>query len=70
MKLVPDWRAAWRWISIQLAVVGAALQAAILAFPSLKDWLGDTAAHGVGLLILGGIIGGRLVQQKPKGADA
>lgn len=66
MKLVENWRNAWKWFSIQVAVVGAALQGAILAFPSIKDWLGDTASHCVGLLILAGVIGGRMVQQKPK----
>lgn len=67
MKVVENWRTAWKWFSIQLAVMGAAVQAAILAFPDLKDWLGDTLSHFVGLLILAGIIGGRMVKQKPKG---
>lgn len=66
MRLVENWRTAWKWLSIQIAVLGAALQAAILAFPSIKEWLGDSAAHAVGLLILAGIVGGRLVQQTPK----
>lgn len=64
MKLVENWRGAWRWLSIQIAIVGAALQAAIIAFPDLKDWLGDTITHYVGLLILVGIMGGRLKDQK------
>jgi hypothetical protein len=63
MKLVPDWRKAWKWFSVQLALVGAALQAAILAFPSIKEWLGDAVSHCVGLLILAGIVMGRLVDQ-------
>lgn len=68
MKLVENWRSAWKWFSIQLAVVGAAMQAAILAFPSLKDWVGDTVAHGVGILILLGIVMGRVVDQGKKNA--
>lgn len=64
MKLVENWRGAWRWLSIQIAIVGAALQAAIIAFPDLKDWLGDTITHCVGLLILLGIVGARLKDQK------
>ena len=64
MKLVDNARQAWKWFSVQLAVVGAAIQGAILAFPSLKEWIGDTAAHLAGLAILGGIVLGRLVDQK------
>ena len=67
MHLVTNWQGAWRWFSIQIALVGAAVQGAILAFPSLKDWLGDTATHVVGLLILVGLVGGRLIQQPAKG---
>jgi hypothetical protein len=64
MKLVENWRHAWKWISIQLVAVGVTLQAGVLAFPDLKDWLGDTMSHLVGLLILVGIAGGRVVKQK------
>lgn len=64
MKIVENWRTAWKWLSIQIAVVGVAVQGAVLAFPDLKDWLGDTATHMVGLLILFGLVGGRLVDQK------
>lgn len=60
MILVPDWRSAWRWLSIQITAVGIALQAAIIAFPDVKNWVGDTVAHWVGLLILVGIAVGRL----------
>jgi len=67
MKLVENWRHAWKWFSIQLVAVGVALQAGVLAFPDLKDWLGDKLSHLVGLLILCGIAGGRMVKQKPKG---
>lgn len=61
--MVDDWHSAWKWLSIQIAAIGVALQAAVLAFPSIKDWLGDTATHGVGLLILIGIVMGRIVAQ-------
>lgn len=64
MMIVPDWRQAWKWFSIQLAVVGGAIQAAVLAFPELKDWLGDTITHLAGLVMLWGIVAARLVKQK------
>lgn len=64
MKLVENWRNAWKWFSIQLAIIGAAIQAAILAFPDLKEWIGETAAQVSGLLILLGIVVGRVVSQK------
>ncbi len=63
MKLVENWKSAWKWFSIQIAVVGAAVQGAVLAFPNLKDWLGDGVTHLVGLAILVGLVGGRLVDQ-------
>jgi hypothetical protein len=63
MKIVPDWREAWKWLSIQLVALGIALQGAVLAFPDLKDWLGDTATHLVGILILAGVAMGRLKDQ-------
>ena len=44
-------------------MVGFALQAAIMAFPAIKDWIGDGVSHGVGLLILAGIALARLKAQ-------
>lgn len=66
MQLIPDWRRAWRLVSLQIVAVGAALQASIIAFPDFKDWLGDKMSHYVGLLMLVGIAAGRLVKQKDR----
>lgn len=63
MRLVPDWRSAWRWLSIQITAVGIALQAAVLAWPDIKDWVGDAASHYIGIVILVGIAMGRLKAQ-------
>lgn len=63
MTIVPNWRDAWKWLSIQLAVVGGAMQTAVLTFPDLKNWLGDTVTHLAGLLMLCGIVAARLVNQ-------
>ena len=62
--MVDNARTAWKWFSMQIAALGIAMQGAILAFPGLKDWLGDQAAHIAGILILAGIVAGRLVDQR------
>lgn len=63
MKLVDNWKTAWKFVSIQLAIVAAALQGAVLAFPNLDKWLGDENTHWVGLVMLLSIVLGRLVDQ-------
>lgn len=68
MKLVDNWRHAWKWVSIQIAIVAAALQAAILAIPDLDKWLGDAVTHWVGLVMLVSIVLGRLVDQSKPAA--
>lgn len=68
MKLVDNARTAWRWFSIQLAVIGGAIQAAIMAFPAFKDWLGDELSHAAGVVMFVGIILGRLVDQNKPNA--
>ncbi len=66
MKLIDEWRQAWRWFSMQAMVAVAAIQGGWAAIPD------DLRQHfprilvttlSVGLLLLG--IGGRLVNQKP-----
>ena len=65
MKLIDEWRQAWRWFSMQAMVLVAAIQAGWAAIPD------DLKAHfpprlitilSIGLLFFG--IGGRLVSQK------
>lgn len=69
MKLIPEWRRAWRMFSVNAMFVALALQGAWAAMPddlkgNLPAWLlqGITMA----LLVLG--IAGRLVHQ-PKVSD-
>jgi hypothetical protein len=64
MKLVDNWKSAWKWFSIQIAVAGAAAQGCIMTFPDIKNWVGDEVSHCVGLLVLAGVVGARLVDQK------
>jgi hypothetical protein len=65
MRLVEEWRSAWRWFSLQAMALTAAIQAAWAALPDdLKQHVPAKAvtAVSVALLLLG--IGGRLVKQK------
>jgi hypothetical protein len=65
MRLVEEWRSAWRWFSLQAMALTAAIQAAWAALPDdLKQHFPAKAvtAVSVALLLLG--IGGRLVKQK------
>ena len=64
MKLVPNARKAWRWISMQAMGVAVALQGAWVFIPDdLKSRVGDdTAAWVTGALLVLGMIG-RLVKQ-------
>ena len=64
MKLVPNARKAWRWISMQAMGVAVALQGAWVFIPDdLKARAGDDLANWVtgALLVLGMI--GRMVKQ-------
>lgn len=68
MKLIDEWRRAWRWFSMQAMVAVAAIQGAWAAIPDdLKRHFPGRliTAVSVGLLLLG--IGGRLVRQDRAG---
>lgn len=65
--LVPDFKRAWRWISVQCMVVAGAVQAAWVFIPEdmkesfPKDYLQVVT---VVLLVVG--VAGRLVKQTPE----
>lgn len=64
MKLIPQWRRAWRWFSVQAMALSIAVQGAWLAVPAdLKLAVPDVWVTGsaIGLLVLGVL--GRLVDQ-------
>jgi hypothetical protein len=53
MKLVPNWRNAWKWFSVQLVALAGTTQLAVLAFPSeLKQYLPDWLTHALALVLL------------------
>lgn len=70
MKLVENWKSAWRWFSVQLIALAGAVQLAVLAFPAeVKSWLPDNVTHWTAAGLLGAAIFGRLVDQsKPPSA--
>ena len=65
MKLVENWRHAWKWFSVQLVALAGTIQLSVLAFPdTLKQYLPDWALHASALFLLGAAILGRLIDQK------
>ena len=67
MNIIPEWKQAWRWLSIHAMTLALAVSAAWVAIPqdlraSIPGW---SAAGLTGFLMLLGIAG-RLVDQKGK----
>ena len=64
--LVPDWRKAWKWFSVQILVLIAAAQGLLEFMPSVKDFITPSIWHGamVGLAVLA-IVGRLINQSKP-----
>lgn len=65
MRLVEEWKGAWRWFSVQAMAASVAVQAAWVALPDdLKQHLPQklVAALSLGFLLVG--IAGRLIRQE------
>lgn len=81
MKLVDEWRSAWRWWSIQLNALGNMLLVALLSFPDIAQqvWvalpdearamLPERVAYWVPVIILIASGVARLVQQEKKDGE-
>lgn len=75
LKLIDDWKGAWRFWSVQLAAIGSALQALLAWWPDaalamwnsmpaeLKAMLPQSALMTVPLLFFGAAIVARVVKQ-------
>lgn len=64
IKLVEDWRKAWKWFSVNAMVAAAAIQGAWLQIPEdMKAHIPETLVSGatIALLVLG--VAGRIVKQ-------
>jgi hypothetical protein len=65
MKLVDDWKSAWKWFSVQLVAAATAVQLSVLAFPDgMRGWLPDWLTHVLAVVLLAAAVFGRLVDQK------
>lgn len=68
VSLVSQWQKAWKWFSVQLSLVGAALAGAWAALgDDLKAYIPHRVVAGIAAFIFVGVIVGRLIsQQKPQ----
>lgn len=66
MRLIDDWKQAWRLFSVQVAAVLVALEVAGDYLPEIKECLGDDYAKWMGLAV----IVARVVRQTPSRVDA
>ena len=68
MKLIPDARRAWRWVSVQAMVLATAIQGAwVFIPPDLKARAGDDLASIVtGAILALGVIGRLVAQDAPE----
>jgi hypothetical protein len=65
MKLVANWKSAWKWFSVQFVAAAGAIQLSVLAFPdSMRTWLPDWLMHMLAVALLVAAVLGRLVDQK------
>lgn len=65
MKLVANWKSAWKWFSVQFVAAAGAVQLSVLAFPEIvRAWLPDWLTHLLAMVLLLAAVLGRLVDQK------
>lgn len=67
MKLVPEWKRAWRWISVQSMVVAGSIQGAWMFIPDdMKASIPVGLVQGVTIALLAlGVVGRVVKQGKP-----
>lgn len=68
LKLVENWKAAWKWLSVQLAIIAASGQLILASMPQLKDWISDDTQHLIGAVLILCIVAGRLIDQNKTNA--
>jgi hypothetical protein len=69
MKLVANWKSAWKWFSVQFVAAAGAVQLSVLAFPeTVRGWLPDWLTHLLAIVLLLAAVLGRLVDQKKRPA--
>lgn len=69
MKLLPNWKDAWKWFSVQIIALAGAVQLSVLAFPqAIQGWLPDSVTHWVAAGLLATAVLARLVDQNKPAA--
>ena len=63
MKLISNWKTAYRFLSVQAAVIGGALMAGAQAAQAAGIDLPEGVTKWVGYLTVAGVVLGRLVRQ-------
>ena len=69
MKLIPDWRHAWRFLSVQLAALIALLATAFDYLPVIRTYVPDGWVKWAALLIIAGRILNQSVPAAGNGKD-
>jgi hypothetical protein len=67
VKLIPDWRDAWKWLSVHALTVAGLLPGVWVTLPA--DWRAAVPAGwmaGAALVVAAFGVYGRLIDQKPK----
>jgi hypothetical protein len=69
MKLIPDWKQAWRWFSVQALALIIALPVAWAMLPAdAKAFLPDSWEPWVLVILAAGGIVGRIIDQNKSAA--
>jgi len=69
MKLIPDWRSAWRWFSVQAFAIIALLPVVWPTLPpQVTAWVPESWRPWIIVALAVGGIAGRLIDQKAKAA--
>jgi hypothetical protein len=65
MRLIPDWKEAWKWFSVQAFAVIIALPAVWLALPAdVKAMVPDGWERWIVIAVAGAGLLGRVIDQK------
>lgn len=64
MKLVDDWRDAWKWLSMNCMVLATAIQGTWIAIPdNMRSTIPANWVHALTIALLIAGVGGRLIKQ-------
>jgi len=63
MKLVEDWKACWKWLSVQLASVTVVAMQLYEQVPQFQQWIPDKVFHNIMTGLVALVIIGRIIKQ-------